>query len=109
MRQHRYPRQYQQPQQAAPAPANSEDDDVDTLAQMVHGGSGTNSEYPSQYADQEAAILEQIVARRKAYMQRFGNAEQRYMQQGGNPQQVNAIRDNSEQEFNVDNLFEGDL
>jgi len=59
-------------------------------------------EYP--YAQQEAQLLAQIAARRKAYMQKYGNAEQQFTQQqtGGNTDEDQELLDDN-------NLFAGDI
>jgi hypothetical protein len=62
--------------------------------------------YPKQYADQEAQLLAQIAARRKAFLQRTGQAEQQYVKKGGGE---NELGDQYNDPGEGDDLFKGDI
>jgi hypothetical protein len=68
--------------------------------------------YPAAYAQQEAQVLQQISARRRAFMERAGQAEQQFT--GAAPQQTEMVQKSSvpsasgEQKA-VEDLFEGDV
>jgi hypothetical protein len=62
-------------------------------------------EYP--YAQQEAQLLAQIAARRKAYMQRYGRAEQQFTGNAGKA--GNVLGDQYSDPGDGDDLFKGDL
>jgi Zn-dependent oligopeptidase len=61
-------------------------------------------EYP--YAQQEAQLLAQISARRKAYMQRYGRAEQQFT---GNASGANLLGDTYNDPGTGDDLFKGNI
>jgi hypothetical protein len=63
-------------------------------------------DYPQQYVNQEQQLLAQIAARRKAFLQRSGRAEQQYVQKGGGP---NELGDQYEDPGDGDDLFKGDI
>jgi hypothetical protein len=60
-------------------------------------------EYP--YAQQEAQLLAQISARRKAYMQRYGKAEQQFTSTQGAPETGVSPRDAKSEEEMVTGIF----
>jgi hypothetical protein len=68
--------------------------------------------YPPAYAQQEEQVLQQISARRKAFMERSGQAEQQFT--GAAPQQTEMVQKSSvptasgEQKA-VNDLFGGDV
>jgi hypothetical protein len=61
-------------------------------------------EYP--YEEQEAQLLAQMAARRKAYMQRFGRAENKFTGSGGGG---NVLGDQYSDPGSGDDLFSGDI
>jgi hypothetical protein len=74
---------------------------------MIQGTQKVNAVYPAQYEQQESQILEQIVARRKAFMDRYGSAEQQYTQKEFKPAARNAITEAKETGM-ISALFQGD-
>lgn len=64
------------------------------------------TDYPKAYATQEDQLLAQIAARRKAFMQKSGQAEQQFIRTGGKP---NALGDQYNDPGEGDDLFKGDI
>jgi hypothetical protein len=64
------------------------------------------TDYPKAYADQEQQLLAQIAARRRAFMQKAGQAEQQYTEKRSSP---NGLGDEYNDPGTGDNLFEGDI
>jgi len=63
--------------------------------------------YPDAFEAQEAQMLAQIAARRRAYMQRYGNAESTYTNAEPNPANDNGeppVQAGSEEKM-IDDLF----
>jgi hypothetical protein len=63
-------------------------------------------DYPQQYVNQEQQLLAQIAARRKAFMQKTGQAEQQYVKKGGAP---NTLGDEYADAGEGDDLFKGNI
>jgi hypothetical protein len=61
--------------------------------------------YPDVFEAQEAQLLAQINARRKAYMSKMGQAEDQYVQSGGQSNDLGDTYDSTD----VDHLFDGDI
>ena len=60
--------------------------------------------YPDAFEAQEAQLLAQLSARRKAYMQRYGQAEQQFTSTQGTPD-AGEPRDATSEEKMVQGLF----
>lgn len=63
--------------------------------------------YPKQYENQEEQVLAQIAARRKAFMQKAGQAEQQFVKKG--PTGANLLGDTYSDPGDGDDLFKGDI
>lgn len=68
--------------------------------------------YPAAYAQQEAQVLEQISARRRAFLQRAGQNEQQFTQAA--PQQAEMVQQSSvptgsREAKAMKDLFSGDI
>jgi hypothetical protein len=61
--------------------------------------------YPDAFEAQEAQLLAQISARRKAYMQRYGKAEQQFTSTQGAPETGVSPRDAKSEEEMVTGIF----
>jgi hypothetical protein len=65
------------------------------------------SNYPEEYEDQEEQVLAQIAARRKAFMQKAGQAEEQYVKKG--PSGANLLGDRYNDPGDGDDLFKGNI